>query len=82
MYYYDYYRNINGGYVLRFLKAFRIAQCTNNIILKLICKVILRRYRFKYGLEISPTTSIGKGLYLGHAFNHYCPLKIANSSLK
>ena len=69
MYYYDYYRNIKGGYVLRFLKVFRIAQCTNNIILKIICKVILRRYRLKYGLEISPITSIGKGLYLGHAFN-------------
>lgn len=69
MYYTDYQRNIGGGYVLRFLKYLRTAQCTNNRLLKFLCKLILRRYRLKYGLEISPSTSIGKGLYLGHAFN-------------
>lgn len=26
----------------------------------------LRHYRFKYGFDISPTTSIGPGLYIGH----------------
>jgi serine O-acetyltransferase len=26
----------------------------------------LNRYRFKYGFDISPTTSIGPGLYIGH----------------
>lgn len=57
------------GYTLRFLKVLRISQFTNNKIIKIVCKIILRRYRFKYGLEISPSTSIGKGLYLGHAFN-------------
>lgn len=60
---------ITGGYVLRFLKVLRTAQCTNNILLNVLCKLILRRYRLKYGLEISPITSIGKGLYLGHAYN-------------
>lgn len=55
--------------MLRFLKYLRRAQCTNNRLLKFLCKLILRRYRLKYGLEISPSTSIGKGLYLGHAFN-------------
>lgn len=30
---------------------------------------MLKHYREKYGLEISPETKIGKGLYLGHAFN-------------
>lgn len=32
-------------------------------------RILLRRYRLKYGLEIPYTTIIGKGLYLGHAFN-------------
>lgn len=30
---------------------------------------MLKYYREKYGLEIPPETRIGKGLYLGHAFN-------------
>lgn len=29
----------------------------------------LTKYRLKYGLEIPYNTKIGKGLYLGHAFN-------------
>lgn len=29
----------------------------------------LKRYRLKYGLEIPWNAKIGKGLYLGHAFN-------------
>ncbi len=27
---------------------------------------MLNRYRFRYGFDISPTTSIGPGLYIGH----------------
>lgn len=27
---------------------------------------MLHHYRFKYGFDISPTTSIGPGLYIGH----------------
>ncbi len=65
----DYKRNRGGGYVLRFLMFFRIYQKTDNVIIKIICKVFLHRYRLKYGLEIPPETMIGKGLYLGHAFN-------------
>lgn len=38
-------------------------------MINILCKIILRRYRLKYGLEISSATSIGKGLYLGHAYN-------------
>lgn len=30
---------------------------------------MLQRMREKYGLEISRSTDIGPGLYLGHAFN-------------
>jgi serine O-acetyltransferase len=29
-------------------------------------RVLLNHYRFRYGFDISPTTSIGDGLYLGH----------------
>jgi serine O-acetyltransferase len=29
-------------------------------------RVLLNRYRFKYGFDISPTTSIGPGFYIGH----------------
>jgi serine O-acetyltransferase len=29
-------------------------------------RILLNRYRFKYGFDISPTTSIGSGFYLGH----------------
>lgn len=58
-----------GGYQLRFLHVLRIVQSSNSKLVKLFCKLILRRYRRKYGLEIYPETKIGKGLYLGHAFN-------------
>lgn len=57
------------GYTLRFLRVLRLAQSSRNRLVQLMCKIILRRYRLKYGLEISPTSKIGKGLYLGHAFN-------------
>lgn len=36
------------------------------IFLYLYYRIQLNRYRFKYGFEISPTTSIGPGLYIGH----------------
>ena len=55
--------------MLRFLRVFRYAKKTHNKLVKSICKLILRRYRLKYGLEIPVETKIGKGLYLGHAFN-------------
>jgi serine O-acetyltransferase len=29
-------------------------------------RMLLHHYRFKYGFDISPTTSIGPGLYIGH----------------
>lgn len=29
-------------------------------------RVMLHHYRFKYGFDISPTTKIGPGLYIGH----------------
>lgn len=58
-----------GGYILRFLWLLRKAHTTKSIIIRFFCARLLRRYRLKYGLEISHFTRIGKGLYLGHAFN-------------
>ena len=29
-------------------------------------RILLNHYRFKYGFDISPTTKIGPGLYIGH----------------
>ena len=69
LYIFDSQRNNGGGYSLRFLRVLRTAQSSNNKIVKLICKVLLKHYRERYGLEILPKTQIGKGLYLGHAFN-------------
>lgn len=59
----------SGGVILRFLYVLRIAHYTENKLVKLVCKAILRRYRMKYGLEIPAEATIGKGVYLGHAFN-------------
>lgn len=65
----DKLRNPSGGYVLRYLWLFRKAGSTRNKVIKTICRILLKRYRLKYGLEIPIETKIGKGLYLGHAFN-------------
>ena len=57
------------GYLYRFHRVLRTAQCTNSVIVKFLCRLMLRHYRISYGLEIPPEAHIGKGLYLGHAFN-------------
>lgn len=62
-------RNPEGRYELRFLCLLRIIQTRKNIFLKKVLGRLLQHYRLKYGLEISYKSSIGKGLYLGHAFN-------------
>ena len=66
---YDKKRNKGGGYVIRFLFFLRLASATHNSVVKAICNFIIRHYRLRYGLEILPKTVIGKGLYLGHAYN-------------
>lgn len=50
MYSADYKRNNSGGYTLRFLYILRTSQYVKSRIVKLFCKLILRRYRLKYGL--------------------------------
>ena len=56
-------------YPLRFLYWFRKAQMTHSHIIKTVSIIFLKYYKYVYGLEISYKTSIGKGLYLGHARN-------------
>lgn len=63
------YGGINGGVILKFQKYLRKAHFTKNRFLKLYYKIIMRRYRLKYGLEIPAETEIGRGLYIGHPFN-------------
>lgn len=70
MYELDYKRNKGtDGFVLRFLWLLRFGSSCKSMFLKKIVTFILGHYRRKYGLEISHHTKIGKGLYLGHAFN-------------
>ena len=35
-------------------------------IFEKICNIILRRYTYKFGIEISPATNIGQGFYINH----------------
>ena len=57
----------------RFLKKFhyylRKAQCSHNKLFHLYYRFRLSKLKGKRGLEISPSTKIGMGLYLGHAYN-------------
>ncbi|MEL5899104.1 serine acetyltransferase [Clostridium sporogenes] len=54
---------------LCFLFLFRKIQSKYKIYENFITRFLLRKIQRKYGLEISPRTSIGKGLYIGHAYN-------------
>ena len=62
-------RNSGGGYVLTFLRTLRRCHYTSNHFLRIYYRWRLKKYRLCYGLEIPWDTKIGKGLYLGHAFN-------------
>jgi serine O-acetyltransferase len=45
-------------------------------------RIQLRRFRFKYGFEISPTTSIGEGFYIGHFGGvHISPFAVLGSNV-
>ena len=41
----------------------------NTGVLNLIARCFMRRYSFKYGIQIPYTTSIGPGFYIGHFGN-------------
>lgn len=78
---YDFYRYYGRNFGLKdikylfldhslmFIYFFRKIQSTNNKIKKILYKIILRKIKLKYGLEINENTKIGKGFYLGHTFN-------------
>ncbi|MEI3019645.1 serine acetyltransferase [Ruminococcus sp.] len=55
-------------YIKKLLYFFRKAQ-TSSGINKLIYKFLLKIHRAKHGIELSCNTKVGKGLYIGHAYN-------------
>lgn len=62
-------RYVNGGgYALRYIRLMRKAQCSRGV-LSLFYRFLLQRMTLRYGLEIPWSLKVGKGLYLGHAFN-------------
>lgn len=50
---------------LRFLWVLRRCGSSRSLVWRLL----FRRMSLRYGLEVSPASCIGGGLYLGHAFN-------------
>lgn len=56
-------------YIKSFHKYFRKAQNEKNKILKIYYRFRFKLIREKHGLEIPYSTTIGKGLYLGHPYN-------------
>lgn len=54
-----------GSHQIRYMRIWRKA----NKKMTAFRRFQLKRYATKYGLEISPTARIGKGLYLGHPYN-------------
>ncbi len=53
----------------RMLYLFRKAQYANNGIVRFICSCLYMHTALNRGIEIPTDTKIGRGLYLGHAFN-------------
>lgn len=53
-----------AGYRIRYVYWLRKAERKPSII----CRLMLRGYARKYGLEISPNARIGAGLYRGHPY--------------
>lgn len=51
----------------RYTYLLRLASMYNKKSIKgVIYRFLLRKYSIKYGIQIYPSTSIGKGLYIGH----------------
>ena len=53
-------------YYLRKVAHYRLRKRTVGVFGYIYNRVLLNRYRFRYGFDISPATEIGGGLYLGH----------------
>jgi len=62
-----------GGQVLTFMRIwhylYRKAQTSGNLFSRVCYKVLFRLHSRRHGIEIPSCTMIGKGLYLGHAYN-------------
>ncbi len=59
----------SGGYIKRFHYLYRKSQTCKNRLLIHWYRFMFSKWENKRGLEISYSTQIGKGLYLGHAYN-------------
>jgi serine O-acetyltransferase len=53
-------------YYLRKVAFYSTQKRSLGIFAYVYYRIWLHRYRFRYGFDISPTTSIGPGLYIGH----------------
>lgn len=53
-------------YYMRKVDHYRKRKRSLRIFPYIYNRILLQHYRFKYGFDISPTTSIGEGFYLGH----------------
>jgi serine O-acetyltransferase len=53
-------------YYLRKVAFYSARKRSFGILAYVFNRVQLHHYRFKYGFDISPTTAIGPGLYIGH----------------
>lgn len=65
----DYMRYPKASDMPAFQKYFRKVQSTSFFPLQLFYKVIFRLLKEIRHIEISRTTKIGEGLYIGHAYN-------------
>lgn len=65
----DYKRYPKGSDMPAFQKYFRKVQSTSFFPLQFLYKVIFRLFKEIRHIEISRTTQIGEGLYIGHAYN-------------
>ncbi|MCF1716387.1 serine acetyltransferase [Flavihumibacter sp. RY-1] len=50
----------------RFLLCYRFASLSNNFVIKLVSRILIRHYTFKFGFQIPLQTKIGKGFFIGH----------------
>lgn len=58
-----------GGYLRVWYYLFRKSQTSKISFLRLMYRALYRFHTIRRGIEISSQTKIGKGLYLGHAYN-------------
>ena len=63
------YAKSSNRYMRRFHFYFRKCQTCSIPILKMWYKFVFKKIKDKRGIEISHTSKIGKGLYIGHPFN-------------